>query len=80
MSLQNPCIFVYDESALMHQVEPPSWFKAQRFNCFEAWIASILEQNLWANFLYEEAKSCGQHTNLEYLFDANEMQEGLKSN
>ena len=53
MALQSPCMFVYDETAQMHQIEPPCWFKPERFNCFEAWIAAILEQNLWANFHFE---------------------------
>jgi hypothetical protein len=48
------CNLVYDPKLGVHQIDNPYWFKPDKFNTFYAWVAAILEENLWANFQFFE--------------------------
>lgn len=79
------CCFEFDKDLGIHVIEQPSWFNPDRFHCYASWIASIIEENLWAHYNYHLANlnkvnvDLKYSTSLDYLFDKTECKEMVVS-
>lgn len=72
------CKFVFSSQLGVHLIESPYWFKPDKFNTLASWLASIFEENLWANFTLHEIMTSKnthdkQQASLDYLFDFKQL-------